>query len=336
LPNILGMLIDGVNKTMNSSFTNRGALVALIDTGALAADHIDEALTVANIRPDIPAWRLFIDRVMMVLGGLALAFSVMFFVAYNWDAIGKFAQFGMVEAFIAVSVIGFWKLGGDTLSGKISLLVGSLLVGVLLALYGQTYQTGADPWQLFANWALLIIPWAIIARFAAVWIIWLSLINLAVMLYFQTSLFFGSAPEMVWALFGVNVVALIAGEYLGQRWDWLSERWALRLLAFGSGSTITWLACLAIYEPATVHSSALLVWVLGLFFIYYIYQAKIRDLFMLAGGCLSVITVTVAFLQWLFMDKFSEFGMLIISAALIGMGAASAFWLRKVQREWQA
>jgi len=34
-------------------------------------------------------------------------------------------------------------------------MVSTILVGVLLALVGQTYQTGADTWQLFFYWAIL-------------------------------------------------------------------------------------------------------------------------------------------------------------------------------------
>ena len=336
LPNILGMLIDDVEKAMKSGFANRGALIALIDSGALAQEHVDEALTIANVRPGIPAWRQFIDRVMMVLGGLALAFSVMFFVAYNWDDIGKFAQFGLVEAFIAVAIMGFWKLGGDTLGGKISLLVGTLMVGVLLALHGQTYQTGADPWQLFANWALLIVPWVIVGRFAAVWMIWIGLINLSVVLYFQAFLFFSSDFAVGWTIFLVNTAALVVGEYFARRRSWLSERGAFRLLALGSGGPLTWMAAMAIFEPLSLQTLSVVFWAGVLASLYFIYRTKIRDLFMLAGGCLSVIVVTISYLLWLFMDKFEEAGLLLIAVAVIGLAAASAIWLRHVQQEWQA
>ncbi len=53
------------------------------------------------------------------------------------------------------------RLGPECTPGKAALLLATLLLGVFLALFGQTYQTGADPWQLFANWALLILPWEV-------------------------------------------------------------------------------------------------------------------------------------------------------------------------------
>lgn len=60
----------------------------------------------------------------------------MFFVAYNWNEIGRFAKFGMVEALIALAVLAYWKFGVDTITGKLSLLLATILLGVLLALYG--------------------------------------------------------------------------------------------------------------------------------------------------------------------------------------------------------
>ena len=46
-------------------------------------------------------------------------------------------------------------------AGKAALLAAALLTGGLLALIGQTYQTGADTFELFATWAALILPWVL-------------------------------------------------------------------------------------------------------------------------------------------------------------------------------
>src|SRR3546814_15416019 len=79
----------------------------------------------------------------------------------NWNDLGRFAKFGLVGLLLIVAVIGYWRLGVDRAAGKASLLVASILLGALLALFGQTYQTGADTWELFANWAVLMAPWAL-------------------------------------------------------------------------------------------------------------------------------------------------------------------------------
>ncbi len=52
---------------------------------------------------------------------------------------------------------------GDT-SRQALLLAIALNIGALLALVGQTYQTGADPWQLFSTWALMLVPLAVFGQ----------------------------------------------------------------------------------------------------------------------------------------------------------------------------
>ena len=111
---------------------------------------------------------------------------------------------------------------------------------------GQTYQTGADTFELFAAWAAAILPWALVARFPALWIVWLALVNAAVALYFITFGMWGMlfAPEkLLWLLFGVNTAALVVWEGLAAAGiAWLRERWSVRILATASGALITGLA----------------------------------------------------------------------------------------------
>src|SRR5699024_2163378 len=70
---------------------------------------------------------------------------------------------------------------------QLLLLIASIITGSLLALFGQVYQTGADTWQLFFGWALLITPWVLIARFPALWLLWLGLINACLVLYLDVA-----------------------------------------------------------------------------------------------------------------------------------------------------
>ena len=69
--------------------------------------------------------------------------------------------------------------------GKAVLLLLGLLTGALLALTGQVYQTGADTYELFGWWAVLILPWVLVGRFSPLWLVWLALLNLTVHFYFS-------------------------------------------------------------------------------------------------------------------------------------------------------
>jgi uncharacterized membrane protein len=48
-------------------------------------------------------------------------------------------------------------------------LLALLGIGGLFAFFGQTYQTGADAWQLFALWAALALPLCLGARSDVLW-----------------------------------------------------------------------------------------------------------------------------------------------------------------------
>jgi uncharacterized membrane protein len=320
----------------------RNQVIEYIEQGSIPAERIAEALAAAKITPDRLAWRAFIDHLLLWLGGLALAFAAMFFVAYNWSDIGRFARFGLAEIPMVLAIAAYWKFGGHTVAGKVSLLTATIFLGVLLALYGQTYQTGADPWQLFFNWALLMLPWALIGQFPAMWIVWVMLINLSIVLYHQAfqGVFWamlGSDTGMLWLVFFFNTFALAAWEFLARTWAWLSERWAVRLLAVGSGVPITWLVLYAIFnEFGNVNLLAPAAWAIWLALLYFIYRNIKPDLFMLAGGCLSGIVVLVSFLARHMLEGDSAGGFLLLALVVIGLGAGAAIWLRSVHRAWQS
>ncbi len=316
----------------------RRQLIEFIEQGIIPAEKIDSALTVLKITPDSKSWRTFVDNLLLWLGGLALAFAVMFFIAYNWKDIGHFAKFGIVEGFITLAIVAYCKLAENTISSKVSLLVATISLGVLLALYGQTYQTGADPWQLFFNWAMLMLPWAIIGRFPAIWIIWVVLMNVSIILYYLTfqgifGFVFSSETGMLWGVFLFNTLAFVAWQLLATTWHWLSERWAIRLLAVGSGVPLTWLMLFSFFEHRDIDGSTGLIWALWLAAMYYVYRKVKIDLFMLAGCCLSSITVTVSFLGKQMLQHGEAGAFLFLAFVVIGMGSGAALWLKKIHQE---
>jgi len=319
----------------------RNQIIALIEQGCIAPEKINEALSTSRVEPDGQSWKTFLDYLLLWLGGLALAFAVMFFIAYNWDDLGRFAKFGLLEGLIIMTVLAYWKLDKDKVTAKVSLLTASIFLGVLLALYGQTYQTGADPWQLFFNWALLMLPWALIGRFSVMWILWIGLINMSIILFHMTFrnafwMLFDSDMSMLWWVFIFNSLALFAWEVLEHRWTWLAERWATRLIALASGTAITWLVIYAIFDHRRGDVVSLFVWLLWMVGLYFIYRMKKPDLFMLAGGCLSGIVVIVSFLSRHMLDRFEAGAFLLLALVIIGLGTGTAIWLRNVHREWTA
>ena len=322
--------------------SNRKQILQWAKQGHLNEAALPEALRLAEAEPSPADWRHFIDRLLLWFGAIFVAVGVVFFFAYNWQELGRYAKFGLVECCIVVAVAICWKLGLERLSGKAALFAATILIGALLALVGQTYQTGADPWQLFATWAALIVPWVVIGRFGALLLFWVGLINLSMFLYFQTfPRFFGvfgvvfGTETMLWTFFIFNTLILCLWELAGQRQiDWLSERWPQRVLAVASGSLVTVLAVWAILAFREFGSAGPICYLAWLIVAYLVYRRRIRDLFVLAGGVLSVIIVVTAGLgKWILFDSGHEGSFLLIGLVVIGLSAAGGMWLKTIALE---
>ncbi|MCE8043065.1 DUF2157 domain-containing protein [Halomonas daqingensis] len=319
----------------------RRELVALIERGAIPREQVVRAVALSGLHPSGRAWGVFLDRLLLWLGALALVFAVLFLVAYNWAEMGRLMRFGLVQAALlgAIAVYVWAEVRGaaSDLVPRVALMAAALLLGVLLALVGQVYQTGADPWQLFFVWAVLMLPWALVARFDALWILWLGLLNLSLALYFRTwgGLFglFGGDTGALWGLFILNTLALAVWELGARRWRWLSLGWPAQLLALGGGVPLTLLMMSWVVAERMTFSPVLPVYLLWLVALYVVYRHWRPDLFMLAGGCLSVIVVVTLLLGRHLLWQGGAESFLVLSMAVLALGAAAVFWLKRLHRE---
>lgn len=314
----------------------RENLSSLLVQGQLLPRHTDEALSLSGISPSAQSWHQFIETLLLWLGTLALALALMFFVAFNWSELGRFAQFALVEAAIILAMAVYYKMPKESLVATASLVLASLFLGVLLALYGQTYQTGADTWQLFFTWALLILPWTLLAKLPAQWILWITLLNLSIGFYFESHVwvFSYSGTFLLWTLFifnlSVHILWELSSHFLKHE-D--SEAWYIRLLVLAAGVPLTWLMFVAVVdkEPAL---GTFVVWVLYLSALYVMYKRIKPDLFILAWGCFSAITIIITFLARHILKDFNSGGLLLLTLTVIALGTASAYWLKHLHKEF--
>ena len=320
--------------------SSRSEILEWAEAGHIAPQNVRRALESGAVLPTAGEWRRFLDRLLLFMGVAMLAAGIIFFLAYNWHELGRFAKFGLVEASMLVALACVWWLGLEHAAGKAALLAVALLTGALLALVGQTYQTGADSFELFTAWAIAILPWALVARFPALWALWLVIVNLAITLYFQVfhgwfGIVFGPERQL-WLLFWFNMTALAVWEAsaaLGL--GWLRERWAPRLIATAGGTFVSVLAVIAVINWKSASGSNVLVWLVWLGAMYAVYRHRIKDVYMLAGGVLSLIAVVTAFLakQLIHHGAGEASGFLLVGLIVIGMSAAGAYWLKIVARE---
>lgn len=318
----------------------RNELLNLIEHDVVSNINIDDAVSLAKIRPTPSAWLSFINNLLLWVGTVTFGLSFIFFIAYNWSQLGRFAKFTLVEVALVLAIVVYLKVQLNSVASSAALVFATLMLGTLMALFGQTYQTGADPWQLFFNWALLMIPWAVIGRFVSIWMIWLVLLNVSIALYCDIhpnplSLLFSSKTNVLWSFFAFNTLSFVVWYLLTPHFSWMQKPWPIRLIALSAGASITNLTLFTIFDEGIANSLALPIWALFFAAIYWLYRKRSIDLFMLAGACLSGILVTVSLLAKDILQQLDAGSFLVLAIVVIGLGVGAAFWLKKMQMESQ-
>ncbi len=311
----------------------------LAHDGYLSAGALDRALALAGHTPTLPDWRRFVDILLLLLGAALSLGGVFFFFAYNWADMPRLAKFGLIEGAILLAVALAAYKGLGSLAGRVALLAAAVLVGVLQAVFGQIYQTGADSYLLFLLWALLIAGWVAIGGYAPLWLLLLALLNLSLIFYW--TLVLGVADTALYlALAALNAIWLLAWEF-ARGWGiaWLSGRWMPRVVAL---TTIALLVSATIrYIFASSYESerdsmlllAPIIYLLYTFFTLIFYYRYLHDLFMLAAAALGIVIVaTAAGIQ---VTDFRFEGYLVLSALVVGQTALLVYALRVVARRWE-
>ena len=136
-----------------------------------------------------------LERGLALLAALLLGAGLIFWVAANWQDQTRAFKLGLLEGAVllgALAALPFPRMR------TAALLLATLALGALLAFVGQTYQTGADAWQLFATWAALALVWALVARSDGLWAVWLLIAGLAIALWSGDTLFNPLASLLNW------------------------------------------------------------------------------------------------------------------------------------------
>lgn len=317
------------------------------------------ALRQARLTPAPFDWMRYFSHFMLTLAVMLVIAGVTAFFAWNWAELDHLVKFALIQVVIAVLVILAWRFEIDSPAGRASLFAAAFLVGVLLAVFGQVYQTGADPYGLFLAWGLLILPWAAIGRQAALWILVQVLANVTLIMFWTQIV---EPPEGWWQLaqllgplvwlsstlmnstlaslvFALNLLGLLIWEIAAARHvPWVRGRTYPRIIAFlafcsvlvptvvlviggsiGVGGNLGYLSPL-LYGCATAAG-------------YYYYRYRQHDLAMLTLCLFGVLLVTTTlFVRYLAQ---TSGGILMLALLLIGQVAAAAYWLRDISVRWE-
>lgn len=332
----------------------RSALDHLSREYRLSERAIALALDLTGARPNLAAWTEFAIRLLRAAGIAAVAAGIIFFVAANWQAYGLLGRFAVLEAVFAACIgLAFWRPPPEKI-GQAGLVLATIATGALLALFGQTYQTGADIHELFFTWAGLAILFPIAARSGAVWATWWVVLDIGFALYcgfmgqdqFARLWLAQHGADRALALLVpaiVNLTGACIFFHLGTtKHAQHAPRWLVRMLAtigfvFGTAAAIaaitrgSWSSGeggIGALDATVIGAYALTCALLG----FAVIRSRI-DVYPMALIFGSWIAISTVYVGRLF--TMSELGLfLVLPLWLIGTSAAAGFALMRWVREW--
>ncbi len=146
------------------------AVFALADQHHLSCADGKRLKELANLGAMPPSLLRSVSFGMAVLAAVLAGLGIVFWIAANWQSLPRSLRFVMLQAIVLGTLLGAWRLPAARLPLG---LLGFLACGGLFAFFGQTYQAGADPWQLFALWAAVTLPLCLGVRHVVLWVPWL-------------------------------------------------------------------------------------------------------------------------------------------------------------------
>ncbi|MCA9681574.1 MAG: DUF2157 domain-containing protein [Myxococcales bacterium] len=314
----------------------RGRLHALAAAGVLAPEELERGLGFAGRRPTVASWSAYLYWHALIIGVVLLVAGVIFFVAANWSALDGFVRMGLVGGLMVLATLvgGFL---GETLAGRAMSLLGGLLFGPLLALYGQIYQTGADAWELFALWTLVLVAYGALVRFAGTWVVALLGLHIACFAWINQELgsdFYDDSGAWIvtaLALVDAGVVAL------GERFTSGRERDVITGTAayFGLAILLPFSILLIFDEGSTAALPGLVLTILALAAIWLVYRWRRPDLAMLAAFATMITIIVTAACGRLLLDKLDAelWGVTMLGVIVCAQVWAFTRWLLAWRRE---
>lgn len=289
-------------------------------------------------------WGLWVSKLLLMLGVALILSGIIYFFAFNWAKITPAMKLGSIQTAILACLALSYFYGLQRLSGKILLLSAAVLVGVFLAVFGQIYQTGADAYNLFMMWALLILPWVMISEFAALWLVWLVICNIFLLLYWDQAAFPASETERM--IF--SYLALFNGLFLGLREyfsiknrSWLAEQWTRVVLVVPILGYVFIPTLMFIIEPEraafAVVFGTLLAAVTHIAF-YILYRYQLPDMWGLAttilSGCIILESAIFRGITEVF-DYGNAFAYLLMGCITLGIFTFAIIKLRLIAKEME-
>ena len=263
-------------------------------------------------------WDKWALGALFALGAGHILAAIIFFFAFNWSDLSGAMKFNIVQGAIVMSVLAWLALRLDRVPAQAFGIAATVLIGVLLAVFGQVYQTPAAIYTPFILWAVLSFPFATASKSVAHWAVWLAIAVFASLTYIGGGLARTSGSEAArWGFLALGAALL----FLSALYHWVSRTkflWAQTSWFRLAILTTAYVILFILFTESFWIRNFDVVWVLVL---------------VLMGGALAVIYKTSPTLPTLSLTTFaltamiSQFGFKIIFDVLDISSASNSLFM---------
>ncbi|MEO5911617.1 MAG: DUF2157 domain-containing protein [Pelobium sp.] len=240
-------------------------------------------------------WQKFLKYAFIAFGIGFTVVGLLFFFAYNWADLPKSVKLGLTQLLIIASTLAVLFLKTNNNIRNIVLTGSAIFVGVLFAIYGQIYQTGANAYDFFLAWTIFITLWVLVSNFAPLWLIYILLINTTFVLFIDQVGPDWSAILIFFLLFIMNASFLV-GAILLSKYQKIEKapNWFLYVIALATITISTAGVIYSIIDKMELLSylfvlTAIVFYVAGIY-----YGLKQKNAFYLSIIQLSIIIIICA------------------------------------------
>lgn len=192
--------------------------------------------------PSPAQWQAFWQATLQSAGIISLSAGAIFFLAANWQHMSRWQRFGLFEALFLICAVFAWVKPASNGLGALGLSGLTVLTGVLFGLFGQTFQSGANTYELFFVWAAFSLPYAWLSCQPGLWAFWCVVLNLALALFArsqsQWGFFYDFGYSAIWLILGAVNLALAFAFLARLRSQWLSRFLLLIAVAYMTSGSL--------------------------------------------------------------------------------------------------
>ena len=141
-----------------------------------------------------------------------LLFSIVFliagitsFTAYNWATMSNVEKLAVPSVLIIAGLLAYLFLEKEIYK-NLAIFFSSFMIGTLFAVYGQVYQTGADVWILFRNWAIFLIIPMVATGYYSVMTLFSIVVAISTSFYLDLYLSGAIVPFLSSLIFGIILI----------------------------------------------------------------------------------------------------------------------------------